>query len=52
MESQTESPLPATEERSESPPEIDLEALAERVYRLMREDLRLERTREGREHRH
>ncbi|RIH77960.1 hypothetical protein Mterra_03709 [Calidithermus terrae] len=42
-------PNPPSEPRPDSSPAIDLEALAERVYRLLREDLRLERAREGRE---
>lgn len=42
-------PNPPPEPRPDASPAIDLEALAERVYRLLREDLRLERAREGRE---
>lgn len=48
-QSQTEASAPTVEDRPESSPAIDLEALAERVYRLMREDVRLEHAREGQE---
>jgi hypothetical protein len=48
MGEQQQSPRP-TERRAEQQAQpIDLRALAERVYRLMLEDLRLEQARSGR----
>ena len=39
---------PADDPGRAEAPEIDLAQLAERVYRLLREEIRLERAREGR----